>query len=138
LDFVVNSEALFRFVEMTTGCDRIGCFVGRVFRGTAEMDDYDVWHDDVGRGRLAAMSVNLSNHPYQGGSLELRDAARGSVTRVDNPRPGDAVLFRIATGLEHRITAITGSSPRTAFAGWFCSEPDVSRMFAARRLKTSS
>jgi hypothetical protein len=36
-----------------------------------------------------------------------------------NTTPGDATLFRISDSLVHRVTSLTGSQPKTAFAGWF-------------------
>jgi hypothetical protein len=42
---------------------------------------------------------------------------------VANTGAGDAVLFRIAERLEHRVTSLRGDVPRTAYAGWFLREP---------------
>jgi hypothetical protein len=136
LDFIVNCHELFRVIERITGCGRIGNFSGRIFQGARELHDYDVWHDDVREGRLAAMSVNLSERPYEGGALQLRDRGNGAVVSIDNPVPGDAVIFRIAPDLQHRITAITSAAPRTAFAGWFRSTPDALEQF--RRLESQA
>ena len=36
---------------------------------------------------------------------------------------GDAIIFRLASHLQHRNTNVTGSTPKTAFAGWFRSDP---------------
>jgi hypothetical protein len=43
---------------------------------------------------------------------------------VANTGPGDALLFRIARHLTHRVTPVDGTADKTAFAGWFRSEPE--------------
>ena len=58
--------------------------------------------------------------PGMVGFVSAGSANAGSV----NPGVGDALMFRIAPQYEHRIADVTGQEPRTAFAGWFCSEPE--------------
>jgi 2-oxoglutarate-Fe(II)-dependent oxygenase superfamily protein len=129
LHVLLNSEELFDLVERVTGCGRIGCFRGRVYRVVPGCGHRDAWHSDVARHRLVAMSINLSRRPYRGGVLQLRAAKSRRILRdVPNLGYGDAILFRIADGLEHRITDIEGNTPKTAFAGWFHSRPSFKKI----------
>jgi hypothetical protein len=74
---------------------------------------------------MVAMSINLSAKPYSGGVLEIRTRESGKVLhRTANTGPGDAILFRVAPGLQHRVTAVEGEVPRTAYAGWFIAGTD--------------
>jgi hypothetical protein len=122
--FVSDDARLFRLVERLSGLGPIGCFRGRVYRMLPTERHHDGWHDDLSDDRLVGMSVNLGREPYDGGLLQLRD--RGShraLGEIHNAGPGDAVLFRIAPGLEHRVTVVSGDAPKTAFAGWFKATP---------------
>lgn len=125
LYFLTNDPHLFELVREGTGCGRIGCFTGRVYRMLAGPEGEDSWHDDLVSGRMVAMSVNLSAAPYSGGLLEIRDAESKQVLeRVPNTGPGDAIMFMLDRSLEHRVTAVEGDAPKTAYAGWFRSEPE--------------
>jgi len=54
--------------------------------------------------------------------LQIREArSKRILHEIANTGPGDAVLFRVDPGLEHRITPVTGSISKTALAGWFVS-----------------
>jgi len=129
--FAANDPRLFELARDLTGCGPIGCFDGRVYRMDPAQGHYDSWHSDMADNRLLAMSVNLTREPYQGGILEIRDQRSGEVTaRVDDVAPGDAVMFRIAEHLRHRVSAVTGSVRRVAFAGWFKSAPSFSSVLA--------
>jgi 2OG-Fe(II) oxygenase superfamily len=122
---LINDDRLFRVVEAVTGCPALGSFDGRVYRFTESPGHHDGWHDDLGDNRLIAMSVNLSSQPYEGGVLQIRDrASRAILHEEPNTGPGDALIFRLAPELQHCVTNVTGDRPKTAFAGWFRSEPD--------------
>lgn len=124
LFFLVNDPALFAVIRRITGCSPIGCFTGRVYRMVPGAGDYDTWHSDVIQNRMIGMSVNLGP-PYEGGVFQLREAAsKRQLCELPNVRPGDAILFRIDPTLEHWITPMAGHTPKTAFAGWFRSEPE--------------
>jgi hypothetical protein len=85
---------------------------------------YDSWHDDLGDYRLVAMSLNLSREVYSGGVLRIRHHATGQIVHaVANTGLGDAILFRITPELDHYVTEVEGAVPKTAFAGWFKSQP---------------
>ena len=125
LQFLVNDRQLFELIQHATQCERIGCFQGRVYRVTADNGHHDSWHDDLGEDRLVGMSINLSSEPYAGGVLQLRDRVSGEiVSEVANDGCGDAVVFRLSNGLQHRITKVEGAAAKTAFAGWFRAQPD--------------
>ena len=121
----VNDERLFRIIESLTGCDRIGCFEGRVYRFAPGLGHHDAWHSDIADDRLIALSINLSTEPYEGGTLQIRDSASQNIlAEVPNIGPGDALLFRVSPQLQHRITKVGGRASKTAFAGWFRAKPD--------------
>ncbi|MEZ4300284.1 MAG: 2OG-Fe(II) oxygenase [Polyangiaceae bacterium] len=124
LMFVMNDPRLFSVIRRIAGLGEIGCFVGRLYRMTAGESHHDDWHDDAGDHRLVALSINLSEEPYRGGTTLLREKGAPATTRVlENTTPGDALLFRVDPALEHRITDVEPGPPKTAWAGWFRSEP---------------
>jgi hypothetical protein len=132
LTFLVNSDPLFRVVEAIAGCPTIGNFSGRVYRLVPGSGHLDAWHDDLVSQRLVGLSINLSEQPYAGGVLELRDRrSSATIERVPNVRPGDAILFRLSHDLEHRVSPMEGTFPKTAFAGWFQAGPGFMEVLRA-------
>jgi predicted 2-oxoglutarate/Fe(II)-dependent dioxygenase YbiX len=73
---------------------------------------------------LVALSLNLNTVAYAGGTLELREVESKKSVQLPNITFGDAILFRVADYLEHRVTPVEGAEPKTAFAGWFRTTPD--------------
>lgn len=129
LTFVANDPALFEIIEQITGRQGIQCFTGRVYRMNPASDHYDSWHDDLGGHRLIAMSLNLAAEPFEGGILQIRDrASKHILQEVANTTYGDAIIFNLLPELQHRVTPVAGTTPRTAFAGWFRSEPSFREM----------
>ena len=126
LGLLLNSARVFDLVRRATGCARIASFTGRIYRRLPGPEYRHEWHDDItGGGRLLALSINLSREAYEGGRLELRDAAsRHVLCEAANTGAGDAILFRIDPRLQHRIARVEGESAKTAMAGWFKSKPD--------------
>lgn len=123
LFFLVNDPVFFSIIERLTGCRTIGCFTGRIYRMEPHRVDHDTWHSDSVQDRMVGMSLNLGP-AYEGGVFQLREkASRRMLGAAPNIVPGDAILFRIDEGLQHWITPIRGSEPKTAFAGWFRSSP---------------
>jgi len=119
LHFLVNDPAIFRFVEAVTGERGLRNFGGRVYRRLPGAH-HDSWHSDLVRDRAVGMSVNLSRDRYDGGLFEIRRQDAGVLSgSIANVGFGDAILFRLADGFEHRVTDVTGDAPKTAFAGWF-------------------
>jgi hypothetical protein len=67
--------------------------------------------------------------------LQIREDSGDVREEVPNPGLGDAIVFRVAEHLQHRLTPVVGKAPRTAVAGWFCSQPkyiSVHRILGAR------
>lgn len=127
LHLLTNDSQFRHFIEEVTGCGHIGCFMGRVYRMTPGAGHADSWHSDIVRGetRMIGMSLNLSPDEYVGGTFELRETAtRRILGSFPNQGLGDAIVFRLAPYLEHRVAAIQGHVPKTAFAGWFFPEPE--------------
>ncbi len=132
---MMNDPKLFRVIRAITGCGRIGCFMGRVYQMVAQPGLAFNWHDDMLNDRKVAISINLSDAAYRGGTLQIRDTSRGMRATVPNLGRGDAIIFRVAERLEHRVTPVIGKFPKTAFTGWFCSRPkytSVHREMVAR------
>jgi len=131
--FLMNDPALFRLVQELTGTGPIGCFVGRIYRMIAVATAHESWHSDMSDHRLIALTVNLSEEPYRGGALVLREQDRPETEQIlDNTTPGDAILFRVHPDLEHRITDVEPGPPKTAWAGWFRSEPSFRDVLAGK------
>jgi hypothetical protein len=59
------------------------------------------------------------------------------LSEVHNPIAGDAVMFRVHPTLRHRVDPVTGTVPRTAYAGWFCSQPEFATLMLERLGKLS-
>jgi len=130
LVFLLNDRSLFRFVERVTGCRRIGSFKGAVRRAVPKPGYSLGWHGDNALKRLVAITINLGSAPYQGGALQIRSRrSKKIVGEVSNTGPGNAVIFPVLSGLEHRNTPVSGAIAKTAFSGWFASEPDFEAFF---------
>jgi hypothetical protein len=130
--FLTNDPRLFDAIRAVTGCGPVGHFKGRVYRMDAGA--FSSWHDDVGDGRMVAMSVNLGTEPYEGGVLQLRESASEAfVAEAPNRGPGDAIVFRVDERLEHHITPVEGTAPKISLAGWFTSRPGFLSSEGARR-----
>ncbi|HYS25240.1 MAG TPA: 2OG-Fe(II) oxygenase [Vicinamibacterales bacterium] len=124
LFLVMNDPKLFDVIRRITGCAPIGSFAGRIYLMRAG-EAHHRWHSDVDGTRLIGISVNLTEHVFEGGRFELRHAgATNPEWSFTNAAGGDAILFRIAADLQHRVTDVEGDVPRIAFAGWFQSAPD--------------
>lgn len=133
LELACNDPALFTSIDALTGCGSIGCFEGRVYRLAPSTGHYDSWHSDVGQDRLIALSVNLGRDPFEGGLLQIRKADSEEIlSEVANTVCGDAVMFRIHPDYRHRVGTVTGRHPRTAWAGWFRTQPDFATLLRAR------
>lgn len=138
LEFLFNDERLFDVIRKITHCPPIGCFVGRLYRFTPSPEESYDWHDDCVNHRMIAVTVNLSPAGYEGGDLHLRDRRTGEVERIRNTGVGDALIFRLAPHLEHRVAGVTGARAKTALAGWFHSEPSYLSLLRARSRELSA
>jgi hypothetical protein len=132
---LMNDPKLFRVIRGITGCGRIGCFMGRLYQMVAQRGQAFNWHDDMLNDRKVAISINVSDATYRGGTLQIRDTSSGVRATIPNLGFGDAIIFRVAEHLEHRVTPVVGKFPKTAVTGWFCSRPkyiSVHREMVAR------
>ena len=121
---VLNNTQLFKIIERITGCGRIGCFRGRIYRIAPGPNHHLEWHTDLNGTRLVALTINLNTEPYQGGVLSIREAkTRRTLCELSNPGFGDAILFRIDERLEHQVSDVAGTVHKIALAGWFESGP---------------
>jgi hypothetical protein len=124
-DFAANTAEFLELIRRITDQPEIKLFGGRIYRMAPAADHFDTWHADLGtthKDRLVGMSINLSGRPYQGGVFRLRDETSGEILfEHSNTGPGDAIFFRISTSLKHMVTSLSGTEPKTAFAGWFRS-----------------
>jgi hypothetical protein len=79
------------------------------------------WHSDTkDPQRQVGFSMNLTPERFHGGVFELRDRhTLKPLARVHNTGPGDALLFRISSDLQHRVTAVHDDVAKIACAGWF-------------------
>ncbi|MGH9580754.1 MAG: hypothetical protein ACRD2R_07165, partial [Terriglobales bacterium] len=126
LRLVMNDRRLHEIVEFVTCCGPIGCFEGRVYRVVPGASHHDSWHDDLAdTRRKIGLSLNLSRAEFSGSAFELCEWSTGRVlARVANTGIGDAILFRLAPFLKHRISPLEGNVPKTAYAGWFQDQPE--------------
>lgn len=118
LHFILNKPALFRVVEQISDCQRVANFTGRLHRTIAEPDHQLDWHNDAVDGRTVGIGINLSKEPYSGGVFQMRNLDLGARGEVGRAAPGDAYLFNIGRGWQHRLTPVE-SGQRTVGVGWF-------------------
>lgn len=88
------------------------------------------WHDDKTAGRRLGISINLSPQPFAGGQFQLRHADTKRIYATVDSQLGDCHLFRIHQRLEHRVTPLTGTTPRCCYAGWIIG-PDAESAWRA-------
>jgi hypothetical protein len=122
LHFAMNRPQFRTVIEEITGCKGLRWFRGRVYRVAAGVGHHDNWHDDVDHSNEIGISLNLSRDLFRGGLFMLREVeSKRVLASVANTGSGDALIFRISPGLQHRISDLEGAEPKTAFAGWFKS-----------------
>jgi hypothetical protein len=127
LHLLMNDPALLDCVWRISGCKPVGSFTGRLYRMVAQPGMDFGWHSDLIENDLrlgVAMTINLGARPYRGGMLQMRRADGEAITEIPNAGPGDAIIFRIAGDLRHRVTPVEGRTPKTAFTGWFMAAPN--------------
>jgi hypothetical protein len=123
LHFALNRPALFKFGEQVAGCPGIANFRGRVHRTVSGTNQHIDWHDDAVEDRTLGLCINLSSERYSGGVLQIRDPERVIRAEIGQGVPGDAFLFRIDRGWQHRLAPVE-SGRRTVGVGWFRTRPD--------------
>jgi hypothetical protein len=120
LHVLTNDHALFRLIQVVTGCGPLTTFDGSIHRMTPGTTHRDSWHSDMVDSRILALSLNLGRHEYSGGVLQIRDEVSGRIVHeVANRGQGDAIVFRLSDRLRHRVTGVEGLVERTVWAGWF-------------------
>jgi hypothetical protein len=119
--FVMNAPRLWEALADVTGIAAPAIFGGRVYRFDPAVAHHDSWHDDsAGGARVVGISVNLGRVPFRGGEFQIRAKAEPErVVTIANTGAGDAIVFRIAPELQHRVLPVEGDVPKTALAGWF-------------------
>jgi Rps23 Pro-64 3,4-dihydroxylase Tpa1-like proline 4-hydroxylase len=124
LHLLCTEAKLRALAEELTGCGPVKGFYGRLYRLLPDSGQEIRWHDDLSdTDRLLALSMNLSPEPFEGGVLTLRRKDSHEVLfEYANQGKGDAVLFRVAPHLQHRVSEVRGTALRMAFAGWFVSK----------------
>src|ERR1700678_3021390 len=137
-DVLMNDPILFRLVRRITECGPVRFFYGRLYQLTAGRGQEFSWHNDLQDNRKVALSINLSEAPYKGGTLQIRRRSSSAVESVPNLGAGDAIIFRVARRLEHRVTPVTGKSSKIAFSGWFCSRPSYTSVHRAMVARSES
>ena len=123
--FLLNNPKLFRLIRAITACQAIGNFFGRMHRSEPQQNHLIDWHGDNADNRLIGMTIDLSSEEYTGGKFQLRENNSEKILReINRTKPGDAFIFRIAPGLQHRLTTLESGGNRTVGVGWFRSQPD--------------
>jgi hypothetical protein len=127
LHLLLNNPRLFAAIRQITGCGPIGSFAGRIYRNLPSPEYRLDWHDDMHTPhRLVGFSMSLTPGSLEGGLFRLRRKSTGEIlAEVAHSRPGNAHIFRIDSAIEHCVTPVRGELPRTSFAGWFQSSPDL-------------
>jgi hypothetical protein len=125
LQYLLNDTRVIELVRAVAGIPSITGYVGAVYRLLPGHGHRDSWHSDADGNRRVGLTVNLSEGPFEGGELELRDRrSRRVLWRVHNGGSGDGLLFPIDAALQHRIRPMGGTAAKTALAGWFCEDAD--------------
>jgi hypothetical protein len=120
LAFILNNPDFLEAVRIITGYKQISEFAGRIYRMAAGPQHHLSWHNDALEKRRVGLSMNLSTEVFLGGTFELRDRwTLAPLGQVNNTGFGDVLLFRISRDLQHRVTEVVGTVPKTACAGWF-------------------
>ena len=122
LRFALQRPAFLRWVEATAGCEtlsRISGVVAEIAAGTGQELGWHNDRNDGGLGRRLAVTIHLSDVPYDGGLFEMCERPSGRLlVREGAMPPGSVMLFRIDNRLRHRVTQVTSGGPRRVFAGW--------------------
>lgn len=133
LQLLLNDNRVRGVMEQITGCSPLRYFSGRIYRLVPDAGHLSEWHDDAAGDRRVGISINLSDQAYEGGCFEIRYQGKEHPLRsLPNQTLADAILFRIDRTLEHRVSAVTGASSKTAFAGWYHDQADFTDVLRCR------
>jgi hypothetical protein len=117
----IGRSAMLRWIEEVTGCGPLGSVTGQLAETRPGATDFLPWHQDVFDDvRRVAMTVDLSDQPFEGGGFEMRDKQTGELLlRHFYQGDGSALIYAMTDETEHRVLPITAGGPRRVFAGWF-------------------
>ena len=120
LRFALQRPAFLRWIEAASGCDTLSGITGVVGEIAADADQEIGWHNDLNEAlRRIAVTIHLSDSPYEGGMFEMCEKQSGRLlVREGALPPGTVMMFRIERRLRHRVTKVTSGGPRRVFAGW--------------------
>ena len=112
---------LLRWLSDTIGCGPLETVGGAITEISAHHGEALDWHEDQdGTGRKLAITINLSERPFEGGGFELRErASRETLFSHVHEAFGSALLFRVSWDFQHRVLPVTSGGPRRVFSGWF-------------------
>ncbi|MEO8374513.1 MAG: 2OG-Fe(II) oxygenase [Sphingomonas bacterium] len=121
LTHVLKRTDLMGWIELATGCGQLEAVEGRVVRARANNHDQLLWHDDLDDPqRRLAITINLSEHRYEGGLFELREKRTEKLLAAHHHlEPGTALIFDVGYDIEHRVLPVTSGGPRCVYTGWF-------------------
>ncbi|MES2441764.1 MAG: 2OG-Fe(II) oxygenase [Pseudomonadota bacterium] len=121
ITLALQRAGLLRWLEAATGCGPLGTAEGRVVQARPNDHDQLDWHNDLyDPQRRLAVTVNLTETPYEGGLFELRTVrTRETLTAHRHAAPGDMMIFDVTRDLEHRVLPVTAGGPRRVYTGWF-------------------
>ena len=116
LAFLLNDPALLRVVEGLASSGRVGlCTSRKLYRLDGGVPSLKGWHRDLGPGRRAVLSVNLSPRPSPGGGIQSRRIDSARVLDEVRTDPGDAALISADPRFAHQVTDVRGRGFRLAF-----------------------
>jgi hypothetical protein len=122
LALALKRQNLFGWLDQATGCGPLHGTFGRVMQIQPHDPPRLDWHDDLPEdpSRRLAITINLGDHPYEGGLFELRVKQTGEVlARHRHTVLGSALIFQVSDQLEHRVWPVTAGGPRRIYTGWF-------------------
>ncbi|MEO8375893.1 MAG: 2OG-Fe(II) oxygenase [Sphingomonas bacterium] len=122
LTLALKRQTLFEWLNQVTGCCPLHGTFGRVMQIQPQDPPSLNWHDDLPEdpSRRLAITINLSEHSYDGGLFELRAKQSGELlARHRHTELGSALIFEVSDQLEHRVWPVTAGGPRRTYTGWF-------------------
>lgn len=127
LTFALGQSNLMQWLSDVTGCGPLAGMHGTVVQAVAGADHQLSWHDDgMDPLRRLAITINLSEAPYEGGTFELREkATHAPLLTHRHTEPGSVLIFQVAADIQHRILPITAGGPRRVYTGWFMAPAEA-------------
>src|SRR5688500_12225351 len=111
---LLNNPSLVDVIQQITSRSTLGSYLGRIRRELPHTGQHGSWHNDAGPKRLIAITVNLGVEPYSGGLFQMREkGSKRLLAEIANTGLGDAVIFQVGPGYEHRTNPVEGAVART-------------------------